>query len=138
MHGEYGNAQVNDVDIEIRNKLCHCPAAAGVHLPQFAGLPDNPRFIEDIADVCEEFRTGVRRGGLSAGASVFCNNCTIVQIGGVSLLHRLRIGRIESRVYVCRQALGIMQALQLVYTRRTAQVQNKIFQVVGMQARIAG
>ena len=70
MHREHRHADVDHVDVEVRDELRDRSAAALVDLAELADLPQDVRVVERAADAADKFGVRIVRAALAAGARV--------------------------------------------------------------------
>ena len=78
MHREHRHADIDNIDAEMRNILCDRSAAALVDLAELAYLPDDVVLIEELSELADKLRVGVRCVGLAARTGVLRDNDTSV------------------------------------------------------------
>ena len=104
VHGNYRNAHVNGINVQVRDISCDSSAAAIIYLSEFACLPDNAVGVQKPADLTYELSGSVGGSALSTGAGVLGNANTAVQQSAVALLKYVGESRVKRRVYICGKA----------------------------------
>ena len=101
-------------------------AAALVNRAKLAGLPVHTFRFHDTDDLRHGLRAGIVRCGLAPGTGIFGQHTTLVDVTGVIRLKYICKGRIVSRVYIGRQAQGMLTQILCICSLHLGQA----FQIV--------
>ena len=107
MHRNYGDADINRVDIEFRDKLRDGTATARVDFSEFRGLPDDFVVVKDFSHSSAKFRARVVRSAFSARTREFTNRRSVRNKTCVLLFVNPREIRIVAGGYVRRKANAV-------------------------------
>lgn len=83
MHGEHGCAAVYDFSAPVCHHECNRSAAALVYFAKFTDLPAYACFVENGADLLEEFSIGIIAACFAAGSAVLGQVDAVAQEGCV-------------------------------------------------------
>lgn len=104
VHTKYGYAQIDGVDVIVREELSDRSAAAEVYSAEFARLPNYAVFFEDTAKESDEFRGSVVRTALTSRAGKLVHRYAVIRVRSVVLLERVGERGVERCGNVCGKA----------------------------------
>lgn len=96
MHGEHGCAAVYDFSAPVCHHECNRSAAALVYFAKFTDLPAYACFVENGADLLEEFSIGIIAACFAAGSAVLGQVDAVAQEGCVVFFGYFREHRIQA------------------------------------------
>ena len=77
VHGNYGNTDVDGVDVHICDIFRNRTAAANVHFAHFARLPNYAVIVKELTEITNVFRVCVVRAALTPCSREFRNACAV-------------------------------------------------------------
>ena len=141
VHAEHGGAAVHDFRAPVGHHEGDGAAAALVDFAEFADLPGYAGFVEDGADLLEEFGVGVVAARFAAGAAVLGEGDAVAEEGGVVFFGDFSKHRVEAAVHVSGEHFagfhGLVEVEEPAAALEGEEFHDEFHEVRGFHARIA-
>ena len=136
MHDDYVSHLMDTIgcDLSGLRVMVDCAngaAAATVNLAQFAGLPYNLFFVEQLPNRSHKFSGGIRCARLASCTCELCHANTMIQVSTVVAFHYIWECWVKCCVDICGEALRCVKYMSALCTETICQIFNEVLQIRG-------